>query len=81
MGSELNLSPLVVFLSVVLWAWVLGAAGALLAVPMTVGLVSIMESHPSTSGVAALLRNRVRVDPDTDEVALEPGEGSGASPA
>ena len=58
MGSELNLTPLVVFLSVLLWAWVLGAAGALLAVPMTVGLVSIMESHPSTSGVAALLRNR-----------------------
>jgi len=81
MGSELNLSPLVVFLSVVLWAWVLGAAGALLAVPMTVGLVSIMESHPSTSGVAALLRNRVRVDPEADEVALEPGDGSGATPA
>lgn len=64
MGSELNLSPLVVFLSVLLWAWVLGAAGALLAVPMTVGLVSIMESHPSTSRVAALLRNKVDAPKD-----------------
>lgn len=58
MGSELNLTPLVVFLSVLLWAWVLGPAGALLAVPMTVGLVAIMEAHPSTQRVAALLRNR-----------------------
>jgi AI-2 transport protein TqsA len=63
MGSELNLAPLVVFLCVVLWAWVLGPAGALLAVPMTVGLVSIMEAHPSTSGLAALLRNRSSADP------------------
>ena len=37
MGSELNLSPLVVFLSVLAWAWILGAPGALLAVPLTVG--------------------------------------------
>jgi AI-2 transport protein TqsA len=59
MGSELNLSPLVVFLSVLLWAWVLGPAGALLAVPITVGIVAIMESHPSTARIAALLRNSV----------------------
>ena len=37
MGSELNLTPLVVFLSVLAWAWILGPAGALLAVPLTVG--------------------------------------------
>jgi AI-2 transport protein TqsA len=35
MGSQTNLSPLTVFLSVMLWGWVLGALGALLAVPMT----------------------------------------------
>jgi AI-2 transport protein TqsA len=35
MGSETNLSPLTVFLSVMLWGWVLGAFGGLLAVPMT----------------------------------------------
>ena len=36
MGSELNLTPLVVLISVIAWAWILGAAGALLAVPLTV---------------------------------------------
>ncbi|MEO5965034.1 MAG: AI-2E family transporter [Candidatus Limnocylindrales bacterium] len=59
MGAELNLSPLVVFLSVLLWAWILGAAGALLAVPLTVALVSILEAHPSTRPIAALLRHTV----------------------
>jgi predicted PurR-regulated permease PerM len=79
MGSELNLSPLVVFLSVLLWAWVLGAAGALLAVPMTVGLVSILEAHPSTSGVAALLRNRV-APPEPGAHTPAPGPGDGNPP-
>ena len=50
MGSELNLSPLVVFVAVIVWAWILGPAGALLAVPMTVGLVMILESFPSSRG-------------------------------
>lgn len=65
MGTELNLSPLVVFLSVIVWAWILGAAGALLAVPLTVGLVAILEAFPDTRGIAALLRNRVEPLPGT----------------
>ncbi len=64
MSSELNLSPLVVFISVLAWAWILGAAGALLAVPLTVGLVSIMEAYPASRGIAALLRNHVDPEPD-----------------
>lgn len=63
MGNELNLSPLVVFISVIAWAWILGAAGALLAVPMTIGLVMILEASPSSRGLAALLRNRVEPPP------------------
>jgi predicted PurR-regulated permease PerM len=59
LGSELNLTPLVVFIAVVVWAWILGAAGALLAVPLTVGLVSILEAFPSSRPLAALMRNKV----------------------
>lgn len=58
MGAELNLSPLVVFVSVIAWAWIFGPAGALLAVPLTLGLVTIIESSSSTRGLAALMRNR-----------------------
>ena len=63
MGTGLNLSPLVVFVSVIAWAWILGAAGALLAVPLTVGMVVVLESHPSTRAVAALMRNKLEPDP------------------
>ncbi len=66
MGSELNLSPLVVFIAVVVWAWILGAAGALLAVPLTVGLVAIMEAFPASAPVAALLRNRIEPPPGSE---------------
>jgi predicted PurR-regulated permease PerM len=66
MGSELNLSPLVVFISVLVWAWILGAAGALLAVPLTVGLVAVMEAYPASRDIAALLRNKVEPPPDTE---------------
>jgi len=57
MGDELNVSPLVVFISIIAWTWVLGAAGALLAVPMTVGLILLLEAFPTTRGAALLLRN------------------------
>jgi len=57
LGTELNLSPLVIFVAVVVWAWILGPAGALLAVPMTVGLVAILEAFPASRPIAALMRN------------------------
>jgi AI-2 transport protein TqsA len=65
MGSELNLSPLAVFVAVIVWAWILGPAGALLAVPLTVGLVGFLEAFPSSRGIASLLRNAVEASPGT----------------
>lgn len=67
MGSELNLSPLVIFIAVIVWAWIFGPAGALLAVPLTVGLVMILEAFPSSRGLASLLRNSV--EPPSRSVA------------
>jgi AI-2 transport protein TqsA len=69
-GSELNLSPLVVFIAVVLWVWILGPAGALLAVPLTVGLVMILEAFPSSRGFAALLRNSVEPQSEMGEALV-----------
>jgi AI-2 transport protein TqsA len=63
MGSELNLSPLVVFIGVIVWAWILGPAGAVLAVPVTIGLVIALEAFPSSRGLASLLRNKVEPHP------------------
>jgi AI-2 transport protein TqsA len=73
MGTELNLSPLVVFIAVIAWAWILGAAGALLAVPLTVGLVMVLEAFPSARGLAALLRNTVEPQPGINDQVPVPG--------
>jgi predicted PurR-regulated permease PerM len=78
MGTELNLSSLVVFLSVIAWAWILGAAGALLAVPLTVALVQLLDAFPSSRGIAALMRNRLDAPPglvDESDVGADPGAG------
>ncbi|MBI2781445.1 MAG: AI-2E family transporter [Chloroflexi bacterium] len=62
MGTELNLSPLVIFLSIIVWAWILGPAGALLAVPLTVGVVALLEASPGSRGVATLMRSHAEAD-------------------
>jgi predicted PurR-regulated permease PerM len=42
-GRRLTLSPLAVFVSVMFWGWLWGIGGALLAVPMLVGLRSVCK--------------------------------------
>lgn len=63
MGLELNLSPLVIFVSIIVWAWVLGPAGALLAVPLTVAVVAFLEAYPASRGIALLLRDHAEAEP------------------
>ena len=55
MGRGLGLSPLVVFISLVFWGWVLGPVGMVLSVPLT-SLVKIgLESSGQTRGLAIML--------------------------
>jgi AI-2 transport protein TqsA len=56
MGKGLRISPLVVFVSVIVWASVLGGMGALIAVPMTMLVMKLLESAESTRWIAALMR-------------------------
>ena len=56
MGRRVNLSPLVVVLSLIFWGWVLGPMGALLSVPMTVMIKDvILEGFDDSLGLAKLL--------------------------
>jgi AI-2 transport protein TqsA len=57
LGSQLNMTPLVGFLGFIAWTWVFGAAGAILAIPLTLALAEILEAFPSTQGLSALMRN------------------------
>jgi predicted PurR-regulated permease PerM len=55
LGRELNLSPLVIVVSVVVWAGIWGVAGAFLAVPITSALQVILLSEERTRSIAILL--------------------------
>ena len=69
MGLELNLSPLVIFVSIIVWAWILGPTGALLAVPLTVAVVALLEAFPESRPIALLLRDHAELDPGLAEPA------------
>jgi AI-2 transport protein TqsA len=55
MGEKLSLSFFVIFLSLFFWGWMWGAAGVILAVPVTASLKIILERIPATSRLAMLL--------------------------
>jgi len=55
MGRGLGLSTLSVFLSLVVWAWVFGPLGMLLAVPLTITLKIAFESGSETHWIGVLL--------------------------
>lgn len=46
MGRRLRLNPVFVFLSVLLWGWIWGMAGALIAVPMLLALRTVCRRVP-----------------------------------
>ncbi|MEO1480034.1 MAG: AI-2E family transporter, partial [Bacteroidota bacterium] len=59
MGQGVGLSTFVVFLSLLFWGYVLGTAGMLLAVPLTMIAKLALESSDDTNWLAILLSNEV----------------------
>jgi AI-2 transport protein TqsA len=55
MGRGLDLSPTVVFLSFIFWAWLLGGPGAFLALPLTLFVAIMLGSFPETRWLASLM--------------------------
>jgi predicted PurR-regulated permease PerM len=56
MGNSLKISPVVVFVGLFIWGYLLGGIGAILAVPMTLLVLIIMENFEGTRPVAILMR-------------------------
>lgn len=56
MGQNLRISPLVVFVGLFIWGYLLGGIGAILAVPMTLLLLIAMENFEATRPMAILMR-------------------------
>ncbi|MBP1702984.1 MAG: putative transport protein TqsA [Chloroflexi bacterium] len=56
MGQRLKISPVVVFVGLFIWGYLLGGIGALLAVPLTLLVLIIMENFEGTRPLAILMR-------------------------
>ncbi len=61
MGENLNISPLVVVLSLILWSMLWGVIGMLLSVPITVAIIIICSQFDTTRSVAVLLSKNGKI--------------------
>ncbi|MBO6657925.1 MAG: AI-2E family transporter [Pseudomonadales bacterium] len=55
MGQQLGLRFVWIFVSLIVWGWILGPVGMLLAVPLTMTLRIALEKHPKTIWIANIL--------------------------
>lgn len=79
-GREMKISALLSFLSVIFWAWVLGATGAILAVPLTVLIrdlafgpgetPDIGAPQPVTNSAIPMPPRHAQAHPATEEAAI-----------
>jgi predicted PurR-regulated permease PerM len=58
LGQRLRLAPLAVLVSVIVWGWIWGAAGALLSVPITMALKIGLEHSDEFRWIAQLLEGQ-----------------------
>jgi hypothetical protein len=73
MGQGLGISPVVVFISLFIWGWLLGGVGAILAVPLTLLIIAILNSNDNTRFLANLMSLTPapqQGDPDKDKGQL-----------
>ncbi|MBN2236613.1 MAG: AI-2E family transporter [Bacteroidales bacterium] len=55
MGKSLGLSSFVVFISLIIWGWILGTVGMLIATPLTITLKIIFDSKAETRNIGIML--------------------------
>src|SRR5215210_2365583 len=82
MGRGLSISPTVLFIGFLFWAWLLGGPGAFLAAPLTIFLVLMLETFPETRWLASVM-GASPPDPDPpvpEKPAVGPTERPSVSP-
>jgi AI-2 transport protein TqsA len=73
MGNSLNISSLVVLLSLTIWGAIWGIAGMILSVPITVMMIIVFEEIPSLRPIAIMLSESGNLGVGNEEEA-EPSE-------
>jgi len=58
LGHGLDISSLVVLLSLIFWGWLLGPIGMFLSAPLTMVVKIVLQNDPKTRWLAVLLSNR-----------------------
>lgn len=59
MGKDLGLSTFIVFISMVIWGWIFGPFGMLLAVPLTITIKIICDNSKDYHWVSVILKDKV----------------------
>ncbi|MDR1302287.1 MAG: AI-2E family transporter [Treponema sp.] len=81
MGDNLGIAPIVVLMSLMLWGWLWGFVGMILAVPMTVICKILCENIPMLEPVAILLGSRKAVLAKKAEAQARAHAAAGSEPA
>jgi AI-2 transport protein TqsA len=85
-GDSLNISVLVVFMSLAFWGKLWGGPGMFLAVPLTVMLMIVLAQFPSTRWIAVMMSNNGHPDssvqpPASSALPVSPDVSPDGSPA
>jgi len=75
MGQGLKINPLVVFVGLFVWGFLLGGMGAILATPLTVLVLTLMESFDATRMPAILMRYTGEHKKEERQQAMEQAKG------
>jgi predicted PurR-regulated permease PerM len=67
MGNSLNISSLVVILSLTIWGAIWGIMGMILSVPITVMMIIVFEEIPNLRPIAIMLSEQGNLNFDTEE--------------
>ena len=59
MGKDLGISTFIVFLSMIVWGWIFGPIGMLLAVPLTLVIKIIAENNDKYNWISTLLQDNI----------------------
>ena len=55
MGKQMTLNPIAVFLAIVIWFWIWGVAGAIIAVPLLASIKIVADELPALRALSAFL--------------------------